>query len=138
MARALEKGCRILEALGAARDGATLLTLSRTVGLPKPTVARLLGVLETHRLVEHDKATARYRLGMGFVQLGQMRLEAIELRAIAAPHMRALMEQTRETVHLGVLEGGRMVYILVLGLLAFWSATRVLLRLRRQMHFERE
>jgi DNA-binding IclR family transcriptional regulator len=68
-------------------------------------------VLEAHRFVEHDPATARYRLGMGLVQLGQMRLEAIDLRPIAAPHMRALMERTRETVHLGVLEAGRMIYV---------------------------
>lgn len=111
MSKALDKGCRLLRYLAGAREGATLVAASRALRLSKPTVARLLNVLAEHRFVEYDAATARYVIGMSLVELGQMRLEAIELRAAAAPYMRDLMERTQETVHLGILQGGQMVYI---------------------------
>jgi DNA-binding IclR family transcriptional regulator len=44
-------------------------------------------------------------------RLGYQALEGIELRSVARPHMERLSATTGETVHLGSLEDGDVVYI---------------------------
>jgi IclR family acetate operon transcriptional repressor len=97
---AVERALAVLDAL--AEGGGELGTneLARRTGINASTVSRLLATLAASRLVEHVEATGRYRLGLRLVQLGNTVLGRLDLRELARPHLRALVEETGETATL--------------------------------------
>ncbi|MBM9462846.1 IclR family transcriptional regulator [Aeromicrobium sp. YIM 150415] len=101
----------ILEAL--ARSGApTALTeLSEQVASPKATTHRILASLQARGYVSQDASTGRYSAGVRCFELGSLWAQNLDLRAVTAPYLKALNEQSRETVHLGVYEHGDVIYI---------------------------
>jgi DNA-binding IclR family transcriptional regulator len=88
--------------LGALADGGELGTneLARRAGLHPSSVSRLLATLADAGLVEHVAETGRYRLGLRLVELGNAVLARLDLREVARPHLRALVEETGETATL--------------------------------------
>jgi IclR family KDG regulon transcriptional repressor len=74
------------------------------------TALRLLHTLRKHGFV-HELPDHRYRLGSAIFRLSFQALEGIELRSVAKPFMERLNALTGETVHLGTLEDGDVVYI---------------------------
>jgi len=81
------------------------------VGLHKSTCFGLLYTLQTLGYIQQNPENGKYSLGLKAFELGQSYIEGQDLRQLAKPHLRRLMEQTQETVHLVVLEGLRAVYI---------------------------
>lgn len=96
---AVERAAAVLDALA---DGGELGTneLARRTSLHPSSVSRLLATLAASGLVEHVAATGRYRLGLRLVELGNAVLARLDLREIARPHLRALANETGETVTL--------------------------------------
>jgi IclR family acetate operon transcriptional repressor len=96
---AVERATAVLDALG---DGAELGTneLARRTGVHPSSVSRLLATLADAGLVEHVSATGRYRLGLKLLELGNAVLARLDLREVARPHLRALVEETGETATL--------------------------------------
>jgi IclR family acetate operon transcriptional repressor len=96
---AVERGAALLDALA---DGGELGTneLARRAKLHPSSVSRLLATLVDAGLVEHVAETGRYRLGLRLVELGNAVLARLDLREVARPHLRALAEETGETVTL--------------------------------------
>jgi len=91
--------------------GATLTDLAVGLELSKSTLLRLVGPLREIRLVDQDAETGRYRLGPQNALLGQLYLERLDIRRIAAPLLRGLVKEVRETVHLVAFEPPEIVYI---------------------------
>ncbi len=106
-AQLLEKALRILEAFTPERPAWLVTELSVAVGVSRPTVYRILRVLESFGYVHQDQSTKRFRLASGALALGHRALESIELRQVAYPAMRKLQEATGETVLLTVLSEDR-------------------------------
>jgi DNA-binding IclR family transcriptional regulator len=96
---AVERALAVVDALA---DGEELGTneLARRAGLNASTTSRLLATLARGRLVEHVEESGRYRLGARFVQLGNAVLARLDLREVARPQLRALVEATGETATL--------------------------------------
>jgi DNA-binding IclR family transcriptional regulator len=88
----------------------TLAAVCQQTGMHKSTAHRLLMVLQRSGMIERT-ADQRYRLGLKLHELGQRALEQIDLRARAKPHFHQLSGQVHETVHLGVLQKTRVVYL---------------------------
>ncbi|HUY47154.1 MAG TPA: IclR family transcriptional regulator [Streptosporangiaceae bacterium] len=109
-AKALVKGIAIIDLLAAHRKGLRLTDLVRQVDLPRGTVVRLLSVMMDAGLVRHS-ADGMYRLGPRTAVWGSEFLDALELRDVAADVMAHLAEVGNETCHLGVREGGSVLYI---------------------------
>jgi DNA-binding IclR family transcriptional regulator len=84
--------------------------LSAELHLAKSTIYRMLQTLVAHGYAVQEPASGRYRLGLKFLELGALVLNGLSIRTIAQPHLQALMEKTRETVQLGLLEGHEVVY----------------------------
>jgi DNA-binding IclR family transcriptional regulator len=84
--------------------------LGAELHLAKSTVYRMLQTLVGHGYAVQEPASGRYRLGLKFLELGAVVLNGLSIRTIAQPHLQALMERTRETVQLGLLEGHEVVY----------------------------
>ena len=76
--------------------------LARRIGVNPSTASRLLATLEAARLVEQVPANGRYRLGLRLLELGNAALGRLDLRALARPHLEALVEETGETATLSV------------------------------------
>lgn len=99
---AVERAVAVLDAL--ARDEPELGTneIARRIGADPSTASRLLGTLESARLVQHVPASGRYRLGLRLLELGSAALARLDVRAVARPHLEALVEETGETATLSV------------------------------------
>ncbi|MDL4773247.1 MULTISPECIES: IclR family transcriptional regulator [Thermomonosporaceae] len=108
MSQSLARGLLILNDLG--EGPRTLDELAATVGVHKTTVLRLLRTMEEQRFVHRDDAH-RFHLGSGLFALSGAALDQRGVRGIAAPHLARLNEATGHTVHLGVYEGGEVVYL---------------------------
>ena len=81
------------------------------VGLDKATVIRLLRTLVEAGYVTQDEITRRYRLSGRVLWLAHRVTVGLDLRSVARPHLTALRDELGETVHLGVMEDLRVVYV---------------------------
>lgn len=109
--RTLDRALDLLEMLCRSSGGLSLKELSRGSGLPKSTVHRLLGGLIDRRLVAQDSHNQHYVPGIKLFELSQQALQELRLRDQALPELRELRRETRETVHLAVLDDGDVIYI---------------------------
>jgi DNA-binding IclR family transcriptional regulator len=97
---AVERAVAVLDALAGGEREQGTNELARRTGLHPSSVSRLLATLAESGLVEHVASTGRYRLGLRLVQLGNAAIAGLDLREVARPHLRALVEKTGETATL--------------------------------------
>ena len=110
--RALLRGLDVVEALaGADAGGMGPSAIGEAVGLDKATVSRLVRTLAEAGWVRQDDHTRRYRLTGRILRLAANVRVHLDLRTVAAPHLRALREELGETVHLGVMEDLGVFYL---------------------------
>ncbi len=107
--QSIERAMAILEAMGRAGRPLTVKEIGSLVSLPRPTVYRLLSTLGSHGAVA--ATDGGFVIGSRILWLAAQRLEQTELRAASRPHVLDLRDQTGQTVHVGVLERGQVVYI---------------------------
>ena len=113
--QAIDRAAALLNALAnLGPAGAPLRLLAGTVGLNPSTAHTLLASLLRHGFVEQNDETRDYRLGSRVLILSRVYLAHVDLASVAAPIVRDLWEQTRETVHLSVLRHWHRVDIIVL------------------------
>jgi DNA-binding IclR family transcriptional regulator len=79
--------------------------IARRAGTTASTVSRQLGTLVAARLVEHVPHSGQYRLGVRLVELANAVLVRLDVRALARPHLDALVAATGETATLSVPGG---------------------------------
>lgn len=85
--------------------------ISRLLNLNKSTVHNILNTLAYHNFLIQDDVTRRYRLGPALADLGGAVRSRIDIRGIARPYLRQLMEKTGATLLLGTLEGTSVTII---------------------------
>jgi DNA-binding IclR family transcriptional regulator len=84
--------------------------LAVSVGIDKATAIRLLRTLTICGYVRQDPQR-RYSLTAKLLRLAHRSLDETPLGEVARPFLIALRDETAETVHLGILEHERVVYI---------------------------
>ena len=102
---------RGLDLLEAVTHGAiSLADLSRTLNLNRSTVHRLASALVDRGYL---KLTPRegYTLAAKLLELGYAARQQISLPRVARQHLERLAELTGDTVHLGILDGNRALYL---------------------------
>lgn len=104
----LMRGLDVIEAL--ARDTMSLADLATTLGLTKSTTHRLASALVDRGYLGFTPRSG-YRLGPKLLELGFLAQEQADIIQIARPHIEELAQRTEDTVHLGVLEGNRALYL---------------------------
>lgn len=110
--KSLVKALNILEVLAEEEQSAyTLTQLSRRLHLHVSTVHRLLVNLVRHGFVEADLTSGGYQLGFRVLRMGLRVLDRLDFRRVAQPLLRDLNQQTKETVHLAILQDGRAISI---------------------------
>jgi DNA-binding IclR family transcriptional regulator len=107
----VEAVAKALDVLDAFRDSEelTLTEISRRVGLNVSRTFRLLHTLAEYGYVEHSADGNRYLLGFKLFERAACLRK--DLRQIALPFMHKLLSRFNETVNLGVLNKGEILYI---------------------------
>ena len=100
----------LLETLSRVKTS-NLEALSKETGLPKATALRILSTLVEQGYVSRDSSD-RYSLTLRMFTVGSRALGNVELIDVANPVAARLRDDTGETVHIGILESNRAVYIL--------------------------
>jgi DNA-binding IclR family transcriptional regulator len=108
----LEKAVRVLEAFRGEREVALGQLAART-RLVKSSVFRILFTLERLGYIERGNG-GRYSVTSRFGRLGGEARPAFDLSSLAAPFMAQLVQRFQETINLGILEGGEVLYIHVI------------------------
>lgn len=88
----------------------TLTEIAYHVGHPKTTVFRYLQTLKASGFVAYDPMSDRYRTGVRLWTLNHSGGHHV-LCEVAFSVMRELRDRFNETVNLGVMEGGEVVYL---------------------------
>jgi IclR family transcriptional regulator, pca regulon regulatory protein len=107
---ALAKGLRILSLFTEQRPTWRISDIAPAVGLPLPTVYRVVMTLAAENYLEH-LPNGDYRPGVRVLTLGTASLRSMDLVEIATPHLQKLAQETGETVNLCVLTGDRVLYL---------------------------
>lgn len=102
---------RALDLLDLVSSGvSTLDAMASEIGVHKSTVLRLLQTMEQRGYVGRD-SKHRYHIGPTVFALASAAQESQDVRATAAPFLRALAAETGQTVHLATYADGVVTYI---------------------------
>ena len=104
----LLRGLDVLETI--AKGTANLGDLSEALNLNRSTVHRLATALVDLRYLSFIPRTG-YSLGPKLLELGFLARQQLTLARVAHPHLEALAQGSGDTVHLGILEGRRALYL---------------------------
>ncbi|MGQ7312589.1 IclR family transcriptional regulator [Microbacterium arabinogalactanolyticum] len=108
----LARGLAALRVLGTESQPMSLAALSRSLDLPKPTVVRLLAVMEREGFVTRVGQPPAYSLGPSLYALTES-LGPADLSQLTAPTMKALADELGFTTNLGVLQGRAVLHLAV-------------------------
>jgi len=104
MVPALERGLAILELLATEPKGKGIVEIASSLGLPKPSVFRMLVTLHEKGYLEKDDASV-YRLSRKLLSLGYAAIDGQGLVEKSADVLRKLRDASGETALLAVLAG---------------------------------
>lgn len=85
--------------------------IARTLALSKAVVHRILQSLSSRGLLTTMDASASYVLGPAAIGMGNKAWSQLDFRTLAAPVLRRLRDDTRETTTLSVLTNHSRVYL---------------------------
>ena len=108
---AFSKFMRVLQWVADNPEPVGIAEIAKATGFPRPTVHRIVAALTAERLLVEIGATRSWTLGHRLVQLASRSWSRSGLRTAARDALRALRDETGETVHLAVPSGLCMVYI---------------------------
>ncbi|GHC27904.1 IclR family transcriptional regulator [Aidingimonas halophila] len=110
-AAAVTKGLRLLQAIPDLGHEASARNIQARLGLPRPTVYRLLNTLEQEGFLERNPVGGEYVLGREILRLAQQSLATTSLQERVRGTLKAIGRATGETVHLGVPFGCHMTFV---------------------------
>ena len=85
--------------------------LAQRIGVDRSTAYRLAQAMTRLGWLRQGPDRKTYRLGLRLWELGARAIADLEVRAIAVPHMREVVEATGESCDLAILDGSDIVYI---------------------------
>ena len=106
--RAIDRAFDVLDALRAAGGPAAMSDIAARIGLPQPTVHRILRTLMARGYV-HQVTNRRYTLGIGLIDLA--RGAGSSLGASLRPLLSWAVEATRESASVAILDQDEVRYV---------------------------
>jgi DNA-binding IclR family transcriptional regulator len=106
--RTLTRGLDVIDIVS--QGDTTLQDLATELGLPRSTAHRLASALVARRYLKFIRGVG-YSLGPRLLELGYLTSQQTSLQRIAREYLEALADTTGDTVHLGVREGSRALYL---------------------------
>jgi len=99
----LIRGLKILLSFNEKKTSQTINEIANTVGMPRTSVYRFLATLQNYGLIELNKATGKYTLGLRLLELKMIAQSKMSIVDISIPFMKKLSTSTKETVKLTLL-----------------------------------
>jgi IclR family pca regulon transcriptional regulator len=109
--QSLERGLAILTAFTPDQPALGISELAQRLGLTRSTTHRYVATLARLGYLYQDDSTRKYRLGARVLDLGFSVLGSMELRDIAAPHLRRLTDTTGHTSNLAIRDDTDVILI---------------------------
>ncbi len=109
--QSLSRALKLLNALAYHSQGLSLSEIASVVGLPNSTAHRLLTTLQNERYVRFDSERSAWIIGVQAFRVGSAFVRSRDLVTVARPFMRRLMQQSGETVNLGMVDRSEIVYL---------------------------
>lgn len=106
---ALDRGLSILGHLADVREASTA-ELATAAGMSRSAAYRIVEKLSQYDFL-NPTTNGRWRLGPAAARLAMAAVHSADVADVAPELLRVLVQQTRETVSLGVLSGDEMVFI---------------------------
>ncbi|WP_220719143.1 DNA-binding transcriptional regulator KdgR [Agarivorans litoreus] len=100
----------ILEMLGEQKE-IGVSELSHRLMMSKATTYRFLQTMKMLGYVSQQGEADKYSLTLKLFELGSKSLEWVDLVNIAEKEMRIISDETNETIHLGALDQGTIIYV---------------------------
>jgi DNA-binding IclR family transcriptional regulator len=125
----VDNALKLLLLLGE-RPEIRLTEATRYLGVAPSTAHRLLAMLHYRGFVRQDPVSKAYLPGPSLTGVAFAILARLDIQRAAAPIMRSLSEQLRETIHVGMLDGANVHFVAAV---EGPAAVRVASRLGRTM-----
>ncbi len=111
--RLIQSVARALSILNCLQEGGAMQIgeLSGQLGIDKGTVHHLLVTLTEMDYVRQNPDTRAYSVGFQAFKVGYAYMGELDLVKVARVHLERLNDLSRETVHLGELAGGDILYL---------------------------
>lgn len=106
----LERMFVLIDVLAAREEAVSLKEISEKTGLHPSTAHRILNDLAAGCFVDRPESGS-YRLGMRFLELGNLVKARLSVRETALPGMRQLHKLIQQPVNLSVRQGDEIVYV---------------------------
>jgi DNA-binding IclR family transcriptional regulator len=104
----LARGLDVIDAV--AQGAGTLSELAAVLGLTRSTTHRLAATLIERRYLRFTRSGG-YVLGTKLLELGHETSRSLELPRVSREFLESLSASTGDTVHLGILDGERALYL---------------------------
>lgn len=111
--QSIDKALDLIELL-AERGSMSLIELTELLEQPKSSTYRIILTLESRGFISRSDEDGKYCLGYKQLMLTRNLLERNTLRTAALTEMKRLSEQYGDTVNLGVLVDGSVLYVEIL------------------------
>ncbi|MDR2112520.1 MAG: IclR family transcriptional regulator [Candidatus Accumulibacter sp.] len=107
----IDKTLSILEFISRNSKGVSLADIVKSVGIPKTTAFRILGILLAREYVSWDGDSEKYSIGLKTLEIGLSGLVGQNIVEISIPYMQELSSALGETSFLGAYNNGDVVYL---------------------------
>ncbi|MGI6128928.1 MAG: IclR family transcriptional regulator [bacterium] len=109
--KVMSKVADILELFRQEEDELGITEISRKLDISKSTVHRIVSSLHSIGLLCRAADSQKYMLGFKLLELAEVLTRQLDVHKVALPYMRALRDQTNETVALHLLRGRSRVCV---------------------------
>ncbi len=109
--QSIDRAVAILDCFSEEKKELRLSEISERLGLNKSTVHGIISTLKYHGFISQDEETQKYKLGIRFVEFGDLVINSMNIRNAAMPVIDAVCERIEETVHIAMLDGLDVVWI---------------------------
>lgn len=101
----------ILEQLSQSSKPIGPTEISKSTGISKSTVCRLLSTLQARKYVERRGTDGKYSIGPKLITIVSCHIGSLELQTEARPYLSLLASDLNLTTHLGILDGNEVIYV---------------------------
>src|ERR1700741_1179376 len=107
----IDRAAQILDCFGFDHLELSVSEIGAKTALHRSTAHRILMALEYNDLIQQNPENGKYRLGIKLFRLGHQAGSHLNLRGICRPFLTRIMDETKETGHLAVLDEDQVLYL---------------------------
>jgi IclR family KDG regulon transcriptional repressor len=108
--KSIQKAFLIIEELDKSGE-LSIGDISLQLGMNKATVHRILQTIKDAGFINQNRETKKYSNSFKLLAMGSRVMQKTGLKEIARPYVEVLADRTGETVNLGILTEGSIIYI---------------------------